>query len=319
VEIMGRCFSAEIVPHLVNALGDDDDCNALQFFGKCLAQQGVKAIIGHMTSGMAELTVPFTNANRLLLISPTISTDDLTGRDDYFLRVIPSNAVQGRNLAKTAAKVAGAHRITVIFDALNDSFARPIIAAFDETFRAEGGGLVRTESFTGQGDFERLVQLLQQTDTDGILLIASASDAGMFCQHQKKAGLDLPVFLPMWAMTNDFIAMGGAAVEGAYLISQEDSSSENPAYQRFRQRYSAKHGMEPTFAAILSYEATMVLAEGMRSAKELSAEGIKAAIIETKTFQGLQQPIVIDRFGDAAGSYYLYRVQGGAFVKVGPL
>lgn len=49
-------------------------------------QASVIAIIGHMTSAMSE-TVPLLliNERKVLMISPTSSTNKLTGIDDYFL------------------------------------------------------------------------------------------------------------------------------------------------------------------------------------------------------------------------------------------
>jgi len=298
---------------------DKNDKTAAVEADKYLVEQGSEAIIGHMTSGMAELTVPFANVNNILLISPTISTDELTGIDDHFVRVVTSNAVQGGYLAEAATKITGIRKFAIIYDASNDSFARPIITTFGDKLQSEGGGILLTESFESQGDFGRLVRSVQQSDVEGILLIASAMDAATFCQQGRKLGINMPIFLPMWAMTNDFIITGGTTVDGAYLINQEDLNAETAAYRGFRQMYLKRYGMEPTFAALMSYDAAMVLFEGMMSATEMSPEGIKTAIVKKGTFQGLQQEIKIDRYGDATGRYYLYRVQEGAFVRVGQI
>jgi len=42
-------------------------------------------------------------------------------------------------------------------------------------------------------------------------------------------------------------------------------------------------------------------------------------VVAKERFQGLQQEIKMNRCGDAVGGYYLYRVQDGVFVKVGPI
>lgn len=284
-----------------------------------LAGQGIRVIIGHMTSDMAELTVPFANANGLLLISPTISTEELTGLDDHFLRIISSNKVQADSLAKAAAVHAGVNKIAAVYDVENASFAKPIITAFQENLKETSGRIILIETYRKQEDFAQILRTIQATDANGILMIASSIDAAMFCQQSKKMGIHKPMFFPMWTMTNDFILAGGTAVEGAYLVNQEDLASEALAYRYFRQRYIERYGAEPTFSAILSYDAAMVLFEGMKAAQGLSADEIKAAILQKEQFQGLQQEIQMDCFGDAAGGYYLYRVRDGAFVKVGPI
>ncbi|MBP2641380.1 MAG: extracellular ligand-binding receptor [Firmicutes bacterium] len=284
-----------------------------------LAGQGVRFIIGHMTSDMAELTVPFADSKGLLLISPTISTEDLTGLDDHFIRIIPSNKVQAGCLAKAATVYAGVNKIVAVYDAENASFAKPIIVAFQENLKRTSGDIILVETYHTQEDFTEILLRIQATDANGILIVASSIDAAMFCQQTKKMGIKKLMFFPMWTMTNDFILAGGTAVEGAYLINQEDLASEVLAYRDFRQRYNKRYGAEPTYSAILSYDAAMVLFEGMNSAPEMSADGIKTAILQKERFQGLQQEIQIDRYGDAVGGYYLYRVRDGVFVKVGPI
>ena len=72
-----------------------------------LAKQGVNIIIGHMVSSVAVDTVKNANENKILLISPTIATDELSHIDDNFIRVIASNKVQGYSLAKAVLRETG--------------------------------------------------------------------------------------------------------------------------------------------------------------------------------------------------------------------
>ncbi|MDD3306709.1 MAG: ABC transporter substrate-binding protein [Acetobacterium sp.] len=56
-----------------------------------LYQDGVSFIIGHMTSNMARLTLPFVNQNNLLMLSPTMSSYELVDQDDHFISMVSSN------------------------------------------------------------------------------------------------------------------------------------------------------------------------------------------------------------------------------------
>lgn len=284
-----------------------------------LADQGIRVVVGHMISGVAEGTVAQANARNLLLISPTISTEELTAIDDFFIRIIPSNAVQGGSLAQAALRQTGARNIAIVYDRRNEAFAQPIIKAFTAALGQGGGRIVMTETFQRQGEFSGIIQAIGQSGADGVLMIASALDAGMFCQQSRKAAVKLPLFLPMWTMTNDFIQAGGEDADGAYLISQVDLGDQTPAYRQFRQTYQERYGEEPTFAAILSYDATFVAASGIEAAGNDSASRIKAAILRRGEFSGLQGKLHIDPYGDLQTGYYLYRVQAGAFQKVGRL
>ena len=52
-----------------------------------LVELGVSAIVGPMTSAMGVAVVPIVNERKVVMVSPTVTTEDLTGLDDYFFRV----------------------------------------------------------------------------------------------------------------------------------------------------------------------------------------------------------------------------------------
>jgi branched-chain amino acid transport system substrate-binding protein len=49
-----------------------------------LIAEGVLAIIGPMTSAMGVAVVPIVNDAQILIISPTATTEELSGRNDFF-------------------------------------------------------------------------------------------------------------------------------------------------------------------------------------------------------------------------------------------
>ena len=171
-------------------------------------------------------------------------------------------------------------------------------------------------SFSGQYEFGKIIDRLRVDEAEGVLLIASSLDSGMFCQQLRKRSLRLQVFAPMWTMTNDFLQAGGEDGEGTYFVSQVDLNNQTQYYLRFRENYKNRFGEEPTFASILSYDATKIAAFGIEEAGNDSAEKIKAAILSRGNFEGLQGQINLDAFGDMQCDYYLYRVQSGIFQKV---
>lgn len=284
-----------------------------------LAKQGVNIIIGHMVSSVAVDTVKNANENKILLISPTIATDELSHIDDNFIRVIASNKVQGYSLAKAVLRETTVRSIAIVYDENNASFARIIKENFEVQMKDSGASVVATASFKNRSDFKNIISEVRESKAEGILLIASAIDAGMFCQQSRKQNLRLPVFSPMWTMTNDFIQAGGADAEGAYLISQVDLENEEATYVEFQKEYQERYGESPSFSSVLSYDAVRVAAVAIQEAGTDSSDQVKDAILRVGEFSGLQGHIKLDGFGDVKNSYYLYRVQDGVFKKVGRL
>jgi branched-chain amino acid transport system substrate-binding protein len=90
---------------------------------KALIQEGVVAIIGHMTSAMSIAAVPLINAEKVLMISPTTSTGQLTGKDDWFLRTMVPTGDLPRKLAEYAHDGLGPDRMAAIYDLANRAYA----------------------------------------------------------------------------------------------------------------------------------------------------------------------------------------------------
>lgn len=295
---------------------DKKDVDEALEVDKKLYEQGTEIIIGHMLSVMTQKSLPFANENKILMVSPTISTDTLTGIDDYFIRVIPANFNEGKKLALAAINQIKTKNVLVVYDQRNILYAEPIIKIFEEKFTASGGNIVNKISFVNQRDLVTKAQKIDKTSVDGVLLIASALDASMFCQQMKKNNFQIPTFLPMWAMTNDFIQAGGRSVEGAYLVSKVDLNSKEEKYQHFYEKYYDKYKEKPTFASVLSYNALLVVMEGIKIANSVNGEKVKIAILNKSVFPGLQGEQIIDKYGDMQSEYYIYIVKDGGFVKV---
>ena len=295
---------------------DKNDPQAAIQADRYLIENGVRVIVGHMISGVAQATVAQANAQHVLQISPTIAAEDLTGYDDYFIRNIASNATQGKSLALAVMQETAVKRVAAVYDVENRLFAENIINAFKETLAQSDVEIVAERSFRHQSEYKRIIEDLKQNRAEGVLLIASAIDSGMFCQIARRQNGKLQLFAPMWTMTNDFLQSGGVDADGTYLISQIDLQAKGKEYETFCEAYRKKFAEEPTFASVLSYDAAMIAAFGLKAAGNGSVEQIKKAILTQGTFKGLQGSIMLDANGDTQSAYYLYRVTEGVYQKV---
>ena len=301
----------------VSILVEDDmgDMGAAEQADLLLIQHGATAIIGHMISAVVEKTIPLVQEKNILMISPTISEDELTGKDDLFFRVVPSNASQGVFLAEAARRVKQVSNTAIIYDERNIAYAASIINAYSARQEALGGRIGLVMPFREAKDYAAIIDRLRENNIDSILLIAASVDAGAFGQQLLKKQVKLPVFMSMWAMTNDLIKQGGPGVENSYLLSLEDLSSTAERYIRFRQNYTERYGAQPTFSALLGYEAAQILFSALSQAPDTTTASLKQALLQQGRFTGLQGDFTVDQYGDTVRPYYLYTIHNGAFVK----
>ncbi len=277
-----------------------------------LIDQGVVAIIGPMTSVIATATVALANDNKIPLLSPTVTTEELTGIDDYFLRVASGTDQYSSAVARYLFNKRGLQKVAVAYDLRNSSYTESWLGGFRKEFEKLGGQLIILQPFQSSPDqlFSALAEGLLQQPSDAVISIASAMDTAMLSQQLRKLGYDKTIAGPAWSATEKLIEMGGQAVEGAIFAQFFDRESNQPTYVAFRDRYRKRFIEAPGFASVAGYDAAQVLLQALDQGKE---KDLKESILKLGRFSGLQGEVSIDRYGDARRPTFITRVHAGNF------
>lgn len=283
-----------------------------------LIDQGVAAIIGPLTSSMAEATVPLANERQVVMISPCATTEALTGIDDYFFRVVASTGQYAEHHAYHLHDNLNLKKFTVIYDLSNKSFAESYYHDFRTSIERLGGEIVQTETFQSgpSQSFFELASKAVSNETDGILIIASAMDTALLSQQLKKIRQDIKIATSEWSATEKLIELGGVAVEGVLFHQFFNRDSTYPAYLKFRQAYVERFGEEPGFASVASYDAAMIAIEAL---KQRNGRTVKETLISISKFTGSQGDVIIDKFGDTSRPAFLSTIRDGRFVILEPV
>lgn len=282
-----------------------------------LADEGVRAIIGPPTSEMAKAATLTANEHKIVIISPTASTVELSGMDDYFFRVYPTSAGNARSLAEYAANVAGNQRIAVVSSATNKSFTEPWQEAFSQRFKELAGEITTTVEISPEGGETGLLKLAQQivaTDPQGILLLTNSIDAGLFSQQVRKLSSDIDLYGSDWTFSGELVQYGGKSVEGFTFTTNMDMQNKTPAFETFMRDFAERFDKEPNFPAVFSYEAAQLLFDALRN--NLNREQLPKTLKKLPKVKGLQADYKLDSFGDIERPPYLNQVRNGEFVRI---
>ena len=294
-------------------MDDENDKEKALEVDKLLKDKGVIAIVGHMTSEMASLSVPYVNEEGLIMISPTIAADYLSDRKDYFFRMIPSNEKQAHLIAREMS-INGARNAAIIYDVKNLSFSQGLASFFKKEFEEEGGTIKMEQGFDLRTfDFNVLIDEVKKTKIEGIFIVASSDTAALICQHLYKNQIDIGIYLPSWAMNSSLIKHGGRAVEGSIVVNFFDNSYKGSDYKEFAKKYNEKYGGEPGFASQFSYEAVSIIGEAVEKLDDINSYSIKNYIENKKSFDGLQGGLNFDYYGDIERQGHIYIVDEGSF------
>lgn len=283
-----------------------------------LIERKVVAIIGPMTSAMALATLPLVNDARVVMISPTVSSEALSGLDDHFFRIASSTRHFARQSALYYARTMGLKRIRPVFDLRNNSYTESWLRDFGTAFRAAGGTLLEPVGFTSSDGvrFASLAGLALSDHPDGIVILGNSVDTAMLCQSIRRIDPSIPVATSEWAATERLIELGGTAVEGIVIAQLIDRRSAEPAFVAFQEAYANRFGQAPGFAGMYGFDAANVIFTALE--KKKTDQTLKQALLAEKAFPGTQKTIVFDEYGDTQGGTQLYTVKNGEFVPTAP-
>lgn len=203
---------------------------------KELIDLNVSAVIGHMTSAMSIAALPVMQKNRIIMISPTSTANNLTGKDDFLFRITAPDMVQTDIMAEYAFNKLGLRSISCIYDLSNKSFSSGWYENFQTRFEEMGGKISYIKAFTSEThiSYKNLVKELLDSEPDGILIIAGALNTAMICQHIRQINPDIFVISSGWAGTQELIQHGGSAVEGIVFPQVFNKEDQSPGYLEFK-------------------------------------------------------------------------------------
>ncbi|WP_419175900.1 ABC transporter substrate-binding protein [Desulfosediminicola sp.] len=267
-----------------------------------LIDEGVVAIIGPMTSDMAMAITPVLDKHQIPAVSPTATTQHLSGQIDYFYRVSSTTREYATKSAAYHIRATEIRKIAVVFDKDNSSFTENWLNIFKQYFVSNGGEIVAEIGFEKQQkrSFIEIALELLSHEADGILIIANSMDSALFCQHIRKVDTDIPISLSDWGATERLLELGGRAIEGTLVVQTFDRMYSGEKYQAFRKEYFNTFKREPGFPGVYAYDAAQVVFTALE--KQKKNHSLKETLDSIGQFPGLQGDIRFDEFGDVQRS-----------------
>ncbi len=275
----------------------------------------VVAIIGPMTSAMAEAVLPASARSNLVLISPTVSASRLLGRDDMLFMALTSTQHNARQAAHYHAS-RGWRRVLALYDTRNSSYSEDWLSGYRQAIGGHGGRLVQAEPFnSGQPEsYQRAVRQLRGREGDAIIYVANAVDTVRLLLLVRQVGWRLPALGVTWSATEQLLELGGREVEGMSSIQLFNRELATPRYQAFLRSYRERFAQEPGFAGIAAYDATQALIQALR--QQRPGQSVKQALLQAGPYEGLQERWNFDLYGDVQRRNYITVVRDGRFVAV---
>jgi branched-chain amino acid transport system substrate-binding protein len=279
-----------------------------------LLAKKVAAIVGPMTSAIAMGIVPLINEAQIVMISPTVSTTALSGRDDYFFRVIPATQDYVATHADYFYRQLGVQSVQFIHDRTNSAFTESWMHSFSSAFSAFGGTLAPPLSYTsGESDnFPRIVREALASKTNAILLLGNSVDVALLAVLLRETAPGITLGTAEWGATGRLIELGGRTIDGLSAAQFHDPEENNPEFLRFQEAYRSRFYADPPFSSVQGYIAADVALQGLAQRKP--DHSLKHTLLSTPGFNSLLGTVRFDPYGDTTGRTFIVQINNGRFV-----
>ncbi len=317
-------LSAAGAPFTVKMVIEDtqtDPTVAQQKFDTLVAQ-GIKFILGPMTSAEVSALKEKADTQKVLLISPSSTAPQLAIPGDFVFRFCPTDLIQGPAIAKLM-QADGVEVVVALVRA--DDWGRGLIESSKEAFlEMVPNGVVEVieydpknpnfaqqvaqvkdlvEKYLGQGkkvgvlliSFNEAVQVFQQADQYDVL------------KQVRWYGSDGTALLS--EIVNDPVAGKFAAEVG--FINPIFAAAKSGKYEDVNKRLTEALGRVPDTYAFALYDSAWVVTLALMAVGDYNPEKVKEILPDTaRIFYGTTGEIVLNEAGDRAfADYALWEVK----------
>lgn len=300
---------------------------------KLVAESGVVGVVGPLNSSVAKSVAPVMAQANLVVISPSNSNVDLTGRGalltggtqvrpykSYF-RVVASDDIQGPFAAQFAVKTVMAKTIAIVHD--KKAYGQGLAEAFAKEAKKDGATVLKTETINpGDKDFSATITKLKAEKPDFLFYGGEYPEASLLTKQLKSAGLKIPLMGGDGVQADDYIKIAGAAAEGDYATALGAPTDSLASAKQFVTDYAAAKYADPIGPyGAYAYDAANVIiaalakstASGSKSGQALREDVTKG--VQDANYDGITGKITFDQFGDTTVKVLtVYQVKSGKFV-----
>lgn len=301
---------------------DNNDPKEARKAAEELIAAGVVAILGPSLSEAGIAVSEVGNKRKKLVVSPTVGTTKLSGKDDYFIRVIPSVDKTAVSLGDFSRDYFNMKKILLIYSKKNsaytESFRDSYIEAFTGDTKIKNNIYIKTTSDSLKSYFPPI-----KDEIDGVVIIANPIDTAEITQNIKKIKGDIQILASAWALHQNFITYGGKYAEGVCIAYYYDDaySNENITYidekfKVFKKRYAEKYNEKSDAFSLYGYESFNILAYSIKRSGSRNSDKLKEEILCKKSEEYFLQPGKFDKYGDGERGVFIFKVKDKKFQKV---
>ena len=258
---------------------EGDPAKSVNAYKKLTTQNGVRFIIGSLTSGCTQAVTTQAQANHVLQIAPAATAVSITEAGDYIFRACYTDPFQGRVGGKFAAENLSAKTAAILYDIQSD-YSVGLTDNFTKEFEKNGGVIISKESYsTNDKDFNAQITKIKATNPDVIYLPDYYNTVSLIARQLRTQGLNVPILgADGW---DGLTENAGDEVLNGYYSNHYAIDSDSEAVQKFVASFKNKYNGLPNSFAALGYDSMYMLKDAIIRAGSTDAAAVKEALANT--------------------------------------
>jgi branched-chain amino acid transport system substrate-binding protein len=283
---------------------------------KLISREKVVAVLGEITSGRTLEAAPICQAAKIPLISPGATATQVTAKGDYIFRVCFIDEFQGTVMAKFARETLKLNRVAIL-SSVSSAQSVGLAKYFRERFSADGGTVVLEQKYgEGDKDFRAQLTAIKAGNVEGVFVPGYYAEAALIARQARDLGLAVHFMGVDGWESPELVAVGGIAVEGAYLSTHYSPENKSASVADFNARFRARWGIDTNALSALGYDSAMVLVDAIKRAGTTEGPKLRDALAATKNFHGATGLITFDAQRNPTKSAVVLTVKDGRFAFV---
>ncbi|MGI5173049.1 ABC transporter substrate-binding protein [Treponema sp. OMZ 840] len=282
-------------------ISEDDEGNpekTVNVYKKLTTKNGVKIIIGSLTSGATAAITSLAQAQKVVLLAPAATMTSITDAGDYVFRACFIDPFQGTVGGKFTAETLGKKRAAVLYDVAND-YSVGLYENFKIAFEKSGGSVVAAESYsTGDKNFNAQLTKIKSANPDVVYLPDYYGVVALIAKQLRAQGINTEIVGgDGWGGLVD--KAGDEVLKGFYSDHYAADSTE-PRVKKFVDSYTKMYNSTPVSFAALAYDCVYLLKDAIEKAgASANTAAIRDALAKTNgtyvtgnlTFDAKRNPV----------------------------
>ena len=275
---------------------------------EALFESGAVLVIGGVTSAEAKVMIPVADRAGRVLLSPSASAPNLSGRSPFFFRVYPSDELEGVKAADFLALTRRVRTVLVLQE--DNDYTRGLLPVFVGEFTSRGGRITGSVRVDDAGWHVQVREALAHHAPDGVYVCGYGETILAGLRLLRSLGYRGTICTTSAFSAASLLARAGSLAEGVFFpLAGIDVTSQREPLRSFVRSYRATYNLVPDIYAAHGYDASLAALAALKGPGQPTGREVARRLRALSGLAGVTGAIAFDDEGDIVhtlGDYWVH-------------